>query len=1527
LVLAGPQGEALGLPLVRFCERQGVTVLHMPAPVFHALVDDLEAAGVRCHVPLRLLMLGGEAPSVERLRAFTALVGRALPLITLYGPTEATITATFHRTTTDVPEDVERLPIGRPIANVQVYAVDEQMQPVPVGVPGELLIGGAGVALGYLNRPELTAERFLPDPFSVISDQLSVISHQSDDGDNRLPITDHPSPFTVHRSPTTAPRSPLPAPRLYKTGDLVRWLPDGNLEFLGRADDQVKIRGFRVEPGEVEAALAASPEVKEAVVVTREATGGGKQLVAYVVPQPGATVTPDHLRRHLRQRLPDFMVPAAFVVLEALPLTATGKINRRALPAPEPEVAAPDKGYHAPRSPVEEMLAEIWARVLNRPRVGIHEDFFEIGGHSLLATQVVSRVREAFGVELPLQALFDAPTVAGLAQRIQAARAAALGLQAPPIRPRPADGPPPLSFAQQRLWFLDQLEPGNLFYNIPTVVRLLGELDVDRLREALNRLVRRHAQLRTTFRNVGGQPVQMTAPDATVPLPVDDLTDLPAEEREAEALRRAQDEVKQPFHLDGSVSPSLLRGRLIKLADDDHLAVFTVHHIVADGWSMAILVRELGTLYTALATDADADPLPPLAVEYTDYAAWQREWLSGEGDWSPLERQLRYWREQLAGSTTLLNLPTDRPRPAVMTWRGATEHFTLPKALSDRLLALGRQEGATLFMTLLAAYQTLLYRYSGQSDINVGTPIAGRHYPEVENVVGFFVNTLVMRARFDQVHTFRELLRQVRQTALDAYAHQDVPFEMLVDALQPERALSHSPLFQVAFGLQNIPMQPLHLPGLVIQPVAVDSGTAKFDLTLAMAETEAGLSGAIEYNTDLFNGDTIRRMVGHLQTLLEAVAANPDAAIATLPLLTPAELRLMLVEWNETALPTPVDRCAHCLFEARAAAHPDAPAVIMAHRSGAVETLTYGELNRRANQLARYLYKLGVGPETVVGIAIDRTPAMVVAILGVLKAGGAYLPLDPTYPPQRLSYMIGDSQIPVLLTTSYLLPRLPEVDPSVTVLAVDSAWPRLALEPDHDLACSLTPYNAAYVIYTSGSTGQPKGAVLRHRGLSNLAEVQRLAFDVDATCRVLQFSPFSFDASVWEVFMALANGAALVLAPQETLASGLDLVRLMAEQRITHVTLPPSVLSVLPPEPLSDLRVIVAAGERCSAEIVRRWATSQRKPVERHPSARPGLSSQGSEPAVQGRRFFNAYGPTETTVCASMYLCDPAEPDDPPIGRPIGNCRLYVVDANLQPVPIGVPGELLIGGVNVGRGYLNRPELTAERFVPDPFAEVGDQKFGIAGFELRATRGPFPVGEPWSFDADHLLYRTGDLVRYRPDGNVEFLGRMDDQVKVRGFRIELGEVEAALREHPAVQDAVVTAHGDVLHAYYIPAPRSDDLSRLEAAVRPAGLTGEAATRKETAAELRAFLRKRLPEYMVPATYTALDAFPRSPAGKVDRRRLPAPDQAGREATADYVAPRTLVEERLAALCAQLLNVERVGVEDNFFELGGHSLLA
>jgi amino acid adenylation domain-containing protein len=839
--------------------------------------------------------------------------------------------------------------------------------------------------------------------------------------------------------------------------------------------------------------------------------------------------------------------------------------------------------------------------------VGIHDNFHELGGHSLLATQIISRVRRIFQVDLPLRTLFENPTVASLALAIQAASTTAVSATDPPLEPANRQATMPLSFAQQRLWFLEQLEPGNLFYNIPSAIRLSGALDEAALQQSVNEIVRRHEALRTRFTAVGGAPRQQIVPTLSLPLPVEDLQHLPLAEQEAAARARITAELQRPFDL---TTGPLLRLRLLKLAPTDHIAILTMHHIIADGWSMNLFVRELATLYQAFVAKRPS-PLAHLPLQYADFAHWQQRWLQGE----VRQRQLAYWQAQLKNRPLMLNLPTDRPRPAVQSWRGAVEPFDLPPALAQAIRQLSQQQGVTLFMTLLAAYQTLLHRLTGQTDISVGTAVANRNHAEIEGLIGFFVNTLVMRTDLSDQPTFPKLLQRVRDVALGAYAHQDLPFEMLVEALQPERNLSHTPLFQVAFALQQQSPEAVQLPGLTWTPLPAESGTAKFDLTLEIAPHGDGLRGYFEYNTDLFDRHTIQRWAGHFHTLLAGIAADPDQPIAHLPLLTPAESRQILFDWNETAVPFPHNRCIHHLFEAHASAQPQAVALLFEDTS-----LSYGQLNRRANQLARFLQQQGVGPESLVGIAAERSVEMVVAILAVLKAGGAYLPLDPTYPAERLAFMIQDSGIGLLLTQAHLLDRLPTAGLQLVCLAEEAGlW---AAEAGEDVATAVSPDHLAYVIYTSGSTGKPKGALLAHRGLCNLVSAQQRLFDIRPNhSRVLQFSPLSFDASVWEMFMALANGAALVLARQEVLASPPALLSLLQTARVTNVTLPPSVLALLPSQPLPDLETVIAAGEACSAELVQTWAP--------------------------GRAFFNAYGPTETTVCASIYRCHPAEQGQP----------------------------------------------------------------------------------------------------------------------------------------------------------------------------------------------------------------------------------------------------------------------------------------
>ena len=1350
---------------------------------------------------LTQVLLGGEALNAE-LVSRTQAIFPDTAIRNVYGPTEGTANASIAAVT-----DPSAIDIGRPLANTRMYVLDRYLRPMPVGAPGELFIGGIAVTRGYWRRPARTATAFVPDPFAS-----------------------------------------EPGARLYRTGDLVRYKADGRIEFLGRIDDQVKLSGYRIELGEIEAVLQQHEAIKEAVVVLRdfgredeEAGREDKRLVAYFTANTESDPLVSALREHLQSSLPDYMIPAVFVALESMPLMPNGKIDRNALPAPDGARRLVDVAYEAPRSPVEEMLAELWSRILGVQRVGIHDNFFELGGHSLLATQLSSRMREVFQIDLPLQQVFETPTVAALARAITASLRDDGKDAEPPIVPVPRDGDLPLSYAQQRLWFLDQLQPDSPFYNVPMVLRLVGEIDVAALERSLNEIVRRHETLRTTFVERNGKARQSIAEHLAFSLPVADLSHLPPEIREEEAEARARVEVQKPFNL---ATGPLFRACLLKLSEQDYIAVVTMHHIISDAWSMRVFFQEMAILYASFAQNRQS-PLPDLPIQYADFAAWQRAWLSGE----VLERQLAYWRETLSDSQTLLDLPTDRPRPAVQTANGANLTFTLPPDLSEKLQAFSRREGATLFMILLAAFQALLYRYTGQDDINIGSPIANRTRSEVEHLIGFFLNTLVLRTDLSGDPSFRELVKRVRETVLGAFAHQDLPFEMLVETLQPERALSHSPLFQVGFTLQTVSDEAAELPNLTLQPVVIDSGSAKYDITLLMAAGPDGLVGNFEYNTDLFDRSTIERMVGHLITLLQGVMAEPNITIDQAPLLTEEEQQQLLVTWNDTAMPTPTDRCIHELFERQVVQRPQAIAVTFEGHA-----LTYEQLNRKANQLAHYLRKLGVGPETLVAIATERSLETVVGILGALKAGGAFLPIDPTYPQERIAFMFTDSGAPILLTQAALVNILPEN--GAQIIRLDEDWPQIALEPETNPGLAVRPENTAYVIYTSGSTGRPKGAALRHNGLCNLAEVQRQAFGIHEGSRILQFAPLSFDASVWEMAMALANGGTLCLARQSVLSSGPELLRLLRDERITTVTLPPSVLTVLSSQELPDLQVIVAAGEKCTAEIVQEWAP--------------------------GRRFFNAYGPTETTVCASMHLCSPDDSQDPPIGHPIGNCRLYIVDVNLQIVPVGVPGELVIGGVNVGRGYLNRPELTEEKFIPDPFG------------------GP-----------DDKLYRTGDLVRYRADGAIEFLGRIDHQVKIRGFRIELGEIESLLRHHDDILDAVVVAH----------AFGEQEDKRLVAYL----LVEEGVALEPSV--LRAYLQQQLPEYMTPSHFVFLNEFPLSPAGKVDRKALPAPDSDRSAVATEYVAPRNETEEILVAISEELLAVDKVGVNDNFFELGGHSLLA
>jgi aspartate racemase len=1122
----------------------------------------------------------------------------------------------------------------------------------------------------------------------------------------------------------------------------------------------------------------------------------------------------------------------------ALPRTAAGEVDRARLGG------AVERGARAPGTSTERRLAEIWREVLGVNTIGADADFFALGGHSLRATQLMSRVRDVFRVELPLQIVFQWPTVAGLAAQIDRASPQALAMERTPIQRAARQGEFALSFAQERLWFFDQLVPGQSSYNIPTAVRLRGRLDRAALEKSFREIIRRHETLRTTLRITNDVPVQVIGQDAPLSWEVTDLEMVPETQRETRLRELLVQEAALPFDL--SCGP-LLRVRLFQLVAEEHVLLVTLHHIVSDGWSQGVLVRELGALYEAFAGGRPVS-LPELRIQYADYAQWQRQSLHGR----LLEEQLTYWKAQLGGELPVLDLPTDRPRPSVQTFRGATQTFAVPGPVVDALKGLSQREGATLFMPLLAAFQTLLARYTGLEDILVGTPIANRNRVEVEGLIGFLANTLVLRTSLAGNPPFRELVQRVKQTALGAYGHQDLPFEKLVEALNPQRDLGRQPLFQVMFVWQNAPLAEMNLAGLSLQPVDLDIGVSLFDLTLYLEETPTGVRGVLEYNTDLFDAETMARLAGHYVTLLEGAAADPSQRAMQLPMLTEPERRRVVVDWNRTEVVYPRDRCVHELFEEQAAQRPDAVAVVFGEQQ-----VSYGDLNRRANQLAHHLEKLGVGPETPVGLALERSVEMMVGLLGILKAGGAYVPLDAGYPKARLAFMIEDARVSVLVTRTKWLERLPEL--SGRVVCVDRDEAVLAQAPAENKTGRTGADGLAYIMYTSGSTGQPKGVSVVHRGIVRLVRgADYVSFGPEEV--FLQLAPISFDASTFEIWGALLNGARLVVMPPETPTLE-DLGVALRWHGVTTLWLTADLFHLMVDERLEDLkgvRQLVAGGDVLSLPHVQR-----------------ALEARGL------LKLVNGYGPTESTTFACCHRMDrtsmPA--GSVPIGRPIANTQVYLLDPWDQPVPVGVAGELCLGGDGLARGYWRQEELTQQKFAPNPLPEVSGAR----------------------------AYRTGDLAKYRADGVIEFLGRRDRQVKVRGFRVELAEVEAALRQHPNLKQVVVLASGDdvkCVAGYFVP-------RELPA---------------PTAAELREFLLGKLPEQFVPSLFVPLEALPMTPAGKVDASALAA--RGGPRVSADEtVAPHDLLEVQLKQIWERVLGLRAISVRENFFDLGGHSLLA
>ncbi|MBV9789059.1 MAG: amino acid adenylation domain-containing protein, partial [Chloroflexi bacterium] len=1463
--------------LVEYVARHPIDCLKIVPTHLRALLSSPDASRL---LPRQRLILGGEAASWDWVRQIQALMPDGARILNHYGPTETTVGVLTFPVDPDQPPSSATLPLGRPLAGAQAYVLDAQLQPVPAWVSGELYIGGATVTRGYLDRPDLTAERFVPDPF----------------GQN-------------------------PGSRLYRTGDRARSLPDGTIAFLGRVDHQVKLRGFRIELGEIEAVLSQHPDVQTTVVVLREDAAGEsaeQRLVAYVeprtqnlepngeqtnkktkeqrstadLPSPAAAgegsarrARGEGLREFLTQRLPDYMIPSAFVVLDALPITANGKLDRAALPAPQPEVV--ERAVVAPRTQEEELMADLWRQVLGVEQISRDDNFFALGGHSLLATQLIARIRATFQVELPLRALFEAPTLVEMVAQITNLRASSLPPSAP-IQPAPRTDYLPLSPAQQGLWFIAQLAPESAAYTMAMPLRVRGPIDLLALQQSLDALIQRHETLRTTFTTIDGQPVQIIAPSRAVPLALHDLTQLPPTEREAAVTRLANADAGSPFDLEHG---PLLRATVLQLSPSEHVLLLAVHHLIGDGWSWRVFARELATCYLGFSQNRSAN-LPDLPIQYADYALWQRQWLSG-----PVrEQQLGYWKQQLASAPPILELPTDYPRPEVNTYSGATYSFSLPTALANATRTLSHQASVTPFMIYLATFQILLARYSGQSDIVVGTPSANRTRAETEGLIGLFLNTLALRTQLHDNPTFLALLQRVRETTLGAFAHQALPFDQVVEAVQPRRDLRYNPLFQVLFMVQNIPTPPVELPELSVELLEVESGTSMLDLTFALMETEAGFLGMVEYNTDLFAPATIERLVGHYAMLLEQLTTNPAQSIAAVPLLTGAEQE-QLAAWNATQAAYPETLCIHSLFEAQAARTPDAVALVDGH-----VRLSYAELNARANQVAHRLQALGVGThlptETRVGVGLERTADLIVALLAVLKAGGAYVPLDPSYPADRLAFMLADSEVAILLTQQSLIERVPAH--SVRTLCLDAEWDSIAQLPTNNPASAVTPDQLAYVIYTSGSTGTPKGVAIEHRNTVALLDWSRQVFSPAQLAGVLAATSVCFDLSVFEIFLPLSVGGTVILAE-----NALQLPSLPAASSVTLINTVPSAMAEL--VRIGGVPTTVSTVNLAGEPLTRSLAQS--------------IYGQ-----TAARHLFNLYGPSEDTTYSTFTEVAADDQRAPTIGRPIANTQAYILDAALLPLPIGVPGELYLSGAGLARSYLKRPDLTAERFLPNPF----NQHAGDA--------------------SSSRMYRTGDQARYRADGAIEFLGRRDHQIKLRGFRIELGEIEAALARHPAVREAVVMARRDTpngdqaLVAYVTEEPRTKNLeprtgdeqrnqgTKEQSTTSPPSpaAAGEGVVRSTgdegLSTSLHSFLKDSLPDYMIPAAFVVLDELPRTPSGKLDRGALPAPSELRIESEQSYVAPRTPTEEVLAGIWASVLGHAPIGVHDQFFELGGHSLL-
>lgn len=1372
--------------VLKLIEQHRITWINCAPSALYPLVETSAAEDYRSLQSLRYVVLGGEPIRMNALFNWLAHAHCHARVVNSYGPTECTDVVSWHcAERIDSPQQV--LPIGRPINGTQLYVLNDYLNPVVPGLVGEICVGGIGVGLGYIDRPDITAAVFVDNPFG--------------------------------------------SGKLYRTGDLGRYLPNGEIEYIGRKDFQVKLRGLRIELGEIEFALKQLPGVEDSLVLVRDET-----LLGYVVATDAFTGT--EWRVPLRDYLPEYMIPAVVIPLQRWPLTPNGKIDRNALPA-APSADDLKALYVAPRNDTEARIAQIWQELLDKPVIGVLDDLFALGGNSLTATRILSRINKQFGVQVSVRQFFLGPNVADLAVAVERAQQ----LQSiPPIKPVDHGIPQPLSFAQQRLWFLDQFEPGNLAYSMPAAFRVAGKLDVNAFSHAVKDIVQRHAILRSRIVLVDDQPCQIIDSADDWSLIFVDSSAVAPHARDEVIKKRVAEWRNTPFDL---ATGPLFRVELVQFSESDFLLLVNMHHIVSDGWSNGILLRELGLLYDAHLHQRPA-PLPALPIQYIDFAQWQRAWLNG----GELERQIAYWREQLAG-VEVLNLPTDFPRRADTGFDGAVFDITLDRDLVAGLNRLSRQKGATLYMTLVAGFMVLLGRYSAQRDITVGSPIANRHHAEIESLIGCFINSLVIRGSVEPDLPFEQLLAQVCKNTLDGYAHQDVPFERLVEELVTDRNLHNSPLFQVMFALQNVPMETRSvIPGLKLDPIPEPHVVAKFDLSVSLLEVDDIIRGEVVYRTGLFTDSTVRRMMDQYIMLLRSIVANPAQQIGKLNLLPGEERKRILVDWNQTRLDYDCRDTIPRAFERQVASHPEHIALIVQGRA-----LTYHELNGRANQLSRYLIEKGLQPGQYVGVFCERSADMVVSLLAILKAGAAYLPLDPEYPQARIRYVVEDAKPPFIVTQSALLERLQDVP--AEQIALDTIACTLQALSSENISIALDATRPAYAIYTSGSTGNPKGVVIPQQAFINFLHGMQHSIGLHQQDRLLAVTSLSFDIAGLELFMPLLAGARVVLATKDEARDVEQLLRLLKQEKISFMQATPATWHMLvnePWQPPTGFKVL------CGGE--------------------PMPMALANKLLQRGVALYNVYGPTETTVWSTVYKVEGEVTGNIPIGVPIANTTVYVLDEYRQPVPVGVPGELYIGGHGVALGYMNRPDLTAERFIENPFRD---------GLSDR-------------------LYRTGDLVRFRHDGNLECLGRLDHQVKIRGFRIELGEIEAILNRHDGVKEGIVHYHDDAQGVKF--------LVGYVVAKGELGVT-----------ELRQYLAAKLPDYMVPTAFVFLNSMPLTPNGKVDRKALPAPHAQQGVGQREIVQPASETEKLILQIWCDVLGVESISVEDDFFSVGGHSLLA